>query len=243
MKQGYARAIAVGMADPDSRARLIEALAPLEIAGWAASAAEALALIPRLRPDLVVSDAILPGMDAPALAAATLRLKLNRYPDFLILRLPGLPMTWAERPERLGAAIIDKPVTPAGLAEALGVLAERSRPLPPEKAARLTALLDDLGVPEHPGRECLARAVTLSWLDRRRVHRLRDGLYGPVGAQLGLSAAQVERAMRHAIDAAWRTGAIEHQNRIFGDTIDARRGRPTCGEMIAQLADILRWEG
>ena len=45
------------------------------------------------------------------------------------------------------------------------------------------------------------------------------------------------------VDAAWRAGDIDQQQKIFGDTIDARRGRPTCGEMIAQLADILRWEG
>ena len=54
---------------------------------------------------------------------------------------------------------------------------------------------------------------------------------------------QAERAMRYAIDAAWRTGQIDNQHRIFGDTIDARRGKPTCGEMIAQLAEELRWEG
>ena len=66
--------------------------------------------------------------------------------------------------------------------------------------------------------------------------------YPEVARQTGLSPAQVERALRHAIDAAWRNGAIEHQHRIFGDTIDARRGKPTCGEMIAQLAEELRWE-
>ena len=49
--------------------------------------------------------------------------------------------------------------------------------------------------------------------------------------------------LRHVIDAAWRTGEIEQQHRLFGDTIDARRGKPTCGEMIAQLAEELRWEG
>ena len=59
----------------------------------------------------------------------------------------------------------------------------------------------------------------------------------------GMTPAQAERAIRYVIDAAWRTGAMEEQNRIFGDTIDARRGRPPCGEMIAQLAEHLRWEG
>ena len=115
--------------------------------------------------------------------------------------------------------------------------------LPPEKAAALTDLLDRLGVPEHFGREALYRAAALCWRDRRRLANLRDRVYPDAGRPFGRTGAQVERAVRHVIDAAWRTGAMDEQQRIFGDTIDARRGRPTCGEMIAQLADILRWEG
>ena len=103
-------------------------------------------------------------------------------------------------------------------------------------------LMDALGVPRHPGRECLALAVTLAWHDAGRLASLKDGIYPDVALQTGLSPAQVERALRHAINTAWRNGAIEHQHRIFGDTIDARRGKPTCGEMIAQLAEELRWE-
>ena len=44
--------------------------------------------------------------------------------------------------------------------------------------------------------------------------------------------------MRHAIDLAWRSDQVDNQYRIFADTIDARRGQPTCGEMISRLADI-----
>lgn len=237
------RIMAAGMSDPEAKARLLAALAPRTPDAWARSAADALAMIRRDQPDVVIADAILPGMDAMALARAALRLKLNRYPDFLVLRLPGVPLFDVEDAELLGVAFADKPVTARGIAEGLAALAGQDRRLPPEKAARLDQLLDALGVPDHIGRTCLFRAITLAWLDRRRVYRQRDELCAPVGSALRLSAAQVDRAMRHAIGAAWRTGAIEHQNRIFGDTIDARRGVPTCGEMIAQLADILRWEG
>ena len=72
---------------------------------------------------------------------------------------------------------------------------------------------------------------------------LRAALYPAIARSTGLTAEQVERAIRHVIDGAFRSGAIEEQHKIFGDTIDARRGKPTSGEMIAQLADILRWEG
>ena len=68
-------------------------------------------------------------------------------------------------------------------------------------------------------------------------------VYPEAARPLGGTPAQAERAIRHVIEVAWRRGDIEAQNELFGDTIDARRGRPTCGEMIAQLADILRWEG
>ena len=107
---------------------------------------------------------------------------------------------------------------------------------------RLEALLDALGVPEHPGRECLRRAVALAWADRRTLRALRASLYPRACAETGLTPVQAERAIRHAIDVAWREGAIEQQHRVFGETIDARRGKPTCGEMIAQLAEELRWE-
>jgi two-component system response regulator (stage 0 sporulation protein A) len=137
---------------------------------------------------------------------------------------------------------LETPVDADRLKAALDALSKRPRALPENKAARLNALLDALGVPLHRGRDCLVLAVALAWHDAGRVASLKDGVYPEVARQTGLSPAQVERALRHAIDAAWRNGAIEHQHRIFGDTIDARRGKPTCGEMIAQLAEELRWE-
>ena len=78
---------------------------------------------------------------------------------------------------------------------------------------------------------------------KARLQNLRDRVYPDAAKPLGRTGAQAERAIRHVIEAAWRTGEIDRQQAIFGDTVDARRGRPTCGEMIAQLADILRWEG
>ena len=118
-----------------------------------------------------------------------------------------------------------------------------SHALPKPRAIRLDQLLDALGIPAHPGREMLKCAAALAWRDSTRLSNLRDRIYPDAARPLGRTGAQAERAIRHVIEAAWRTGEIERQNRIFGNTIDARRGRPTCGEMIAQLADILRWEG
>ena len=87
----------------------------------------------------------------------------------------------------------------------------------------------------------------LVWLDRTAFFPEGGGQSCDLGTVNGFPVIGVyedgDGAICHVIDCAFRTGEIERQHRIFGDTIDARRGKPTGGEMIAQLADILRWEG
>lgn len=210
--------------------------------GRATDGAAALRLLRETQPDVMILDAILPGTDGVAFLRQARRLKLNAQPAILLLKPRGLRLPGEDALPELGAMAVE-----AADAEALKprLLALRSLdvPLPGDKAARLRELLDELGVPEHPGRHCLARAVGLAWADRKRLNALRAQLYPKAAEAAGMTPAQAERAIRHVIDLAWRSGEIEQQHRIFGDTIDARRGKPTSGEMIAQLAEELRWEG
>lgn len=216
--------------------------------GWAlvGRAPEGTALLRQVserQPDAVILDAILPGADGLAFIQRARRLKLNVQPAILLLVPRGLRLPGLEGLDRMGAMAAEATANAADLIPALEALRALPVPLPKEKAARLEGLLTALGVPEHPGRLCLYRAVELCWADRRRLNALRAALYPAIARSTGLTAEQVERAIRHVIDGAFRSGAIEEQHKIFGDTIDARRGKPTSGEMIAQLADILRWEG
>ena len=203
--------------------------------------ASALMALSGSRFELALLGAVLSGGDGMALARRIIALPLRRYPDILLLWQTGM---WLPEPEHLSdisASLLREPVNAESLAAAVEGL--RACELPAGKAARLNELLDRLGVPVHPGREALSRAVALAWRDHECLRNLRANLYPGAGGPLGLTAAQTERAIRHVIERAWRVGDIDEQQRIFGDTIDAGRGRPTCGEMIARLADVLRWEG
>ena len=213
---------------------------PSAIARDADNALEAIRLH---RPALILTDAVLPGLDGIGLARRVLEEALSRYPFTIILCPEGLALPGRENLSDLGAAALAEPFRAEDLRSAYEALSARSHALPEGRAIRLDRLLDALGIPEHPGREMLKCAAALAWRDSDRLSNLRDRIYPDAARPLGRTAAQAERAIRHVIEAAWRTGEIERQNRIFGNTIDARRGRPTCGEMIAQLADILRWEG
>ena len=233
---------AVAASDAAGLLRALDA-AGYALAGRAANAASALRLLREVQPDLMACDAILPGMDGAALARRVRAARLNVQPAILLLAPRGLRLPGADGLEALGATMLETPAGADDFARALEAARQLPIPLPPEKAARLEALLDALGVPAHAGRACLKRAVALAWADRRRLGALRADLYPAAARDADLSPEQCERAIRHVIDRAFRTGEIEQQHRIFGDTIDARRGKPTSGEMIAQLAEELRWEG
>ena len=243
MSEPRKRAVAAGLSG-SAVCSLRGALAGagVELVAEAPDVAGGLRLIRELEPDVAVAGAVMPGMDGVAFAEAVGALRLNVRPAILLLRPAGLRLPGQARLTGLDAAVLDAPPDAGAIARALAQVDE-SAALPANLAARLKQLLDALGVPQHPGRLCLERAIALVWRDRRRVRALKDSLYPALARQTGLSCAQVERALRHVIDVAWRTGAIGEQHRIFGDTIDARRGKPTCGEMIAQLAEELRWEG
>lgn len=244
MSARFRRAAAVGLsarAGEAMRGALGEAGCALD--GSASDAASGLRLVRALQPDLVVAAAVMSGADGMAFARALREMRLNVRPGVLILCPSGLRLPGESKLAALGTLALDAPPTAKAVQEALTRLEDMEQSLEPAMAERLRMLLDALGVPEHPGRDCLARAVALVWHDRRRLHAMKHELYPAIARRTGMKASQVERAIRHVIDEAWRTGDIEQQHRIFGDTIDARRGKPTSGEMIAQLAEELRWEG
>jgi len=244
MQTGGDRALIACLNAGDARQLAVTlSRAGYNVAGIAHHVREVLPGLRECQPTLLLAQAVLPGGDGVALAEAVMRAPLSLHPHVLLTAPPGLKLPGSRGLDGLGAALIPEPATPEAIAEAVAGLRSRAHVLPADRAARLRALMDRLGVPAHPGREMLECASALVWRDRSRLDNLRDRVYPDAARPFGKTGPQAERAIRHVIEAAWRTGEIDEQQRIFGDTIDARRGRPTCGEMIAQLADILRWEG
>lgn len=187
--------------------------------------------------DLIFADAILPGLNAADAEKRMYRMPLTVYPIMVIAAAPCV------HAENAGSCVLMRPLNERELIERIDDLHSGRRFIPEEKRARAERALDEIGIPDHCGREYLRRAIEMAWLDGRLVRQLTTRLYPAVAGEFKVDRRHVERSMRHAIDVAWRGDEIEAQYRLFGDTIDARRGSPTLGEMIARIADILRWEG
>ena len=199
--------------------------------------------VQRIEPDAAALDAVLPLLDGPAAAEEILALPLNVRPAVLILAPEGVPVRHAQQLEDDGCLVLQKPLQKAAAEDAFRRLEPSVRRVPEKKAVRLDELLTRLGVPEREGRAFLKKAILCVWQDGRLLQALTKKRYPMVAENFGVDAKKVERDMRRTIEHAWKNGAIDEQYAIFGGTIDAQRGKPTCGEMIAQLADILRLEG
>lgn len=203
---------------------------------------EALRLVGERRPDALLASLTLRPADGVWLARSVLSRPLPVRPAIVLTRVAGLMVPDRDWLDSCGVAVVEKPVGDEALREALARTQLCLRPLPLCVRRRRDDLFDRLGLPAHDGRRFLETAVGYVWQDARLLRSLTGSLYPMVAHRHGVSARKVEQSMRYAIESAWKTGRIDEQYSIFRGTIDAQRGKPTCGEMIAQLADILRLE-
>lgn len=95
-------------------------------------------------------------------------------------------------------------------------------------------LLFPLGFdPAHKGSEYIELMICLRALGCETNMSL---LYDIVSECRGVSPASVEKAMRYAIERAWCGASPYLQYKLFGNTVDAERGKPTNAELVETLA-------
>lgn len=109
----------------------------------------------------------------------------------------------------------------------------------PEKVIR--QILLELGAPDHlVGHPYMIQAILLVVENRTYIQNITFGLYPQVAAHFDTTAARVERALRHLIEVTWSRGDWEVLGRYFGNTISQDRGKPTNGEFVARIANVVR---
>ena len=75
--------------------------------------------------------------------------------------------------------------------------------------------------------------------DRSYINNITFGLYPQLAAKFDTTASRVERAIRHLIEVTWTRGDMDVLCGYFGNTVSASRGKPTNGEFIARLANVI----
>ena len=199
-----------------------------------------------VRPQVVLLDAFMPGLDALAV-----KQKYNAAGE----RHTAFFVTGAFQSEEMVQELLDegfayyfvKPFDENVLASrvlkvALGhekrVLVQTSVD---SDELTVTEILHQIGVPAHiKGYQFLRDAILLTMDEPDYINAVTKRLYPEIAKKNGTTASRVERAIRHAIEVVWDRGDVDTLNSYFGYTIHNLRGKPTNSEFIAMIADKMR---
>ncbi len=200
---------------------------------------EALQLLETYRPHVMVLDLVLPGNDGLNL----LELASQRESSPAVLVATRVCSDNATNTcQRLGAACaMQKPWELGAFKRQVKDLASS---LPGMTGARdlrgeLTNLLLRLHMPTKlRGYHCCRMAVQELLLDPDQ--SITKDLYPQVAEMGGWTAAQVERSIRTAIQAAWERRDDALWGQLFPRDPDGLVHRPTNGEFLSRLAEYLR---
>ena len=112
----------------------------------------------------------------------------------------------------------------------------------PEQEIR--RILLELGAPDHlVGHPYVIRGILLVMEDRMYINNITMILYPKLAVEFDTTPARVERAIRHLIEVTWARGELDVLDKYFGNTVSASRGKPTNGEFIARMANVVKSGG
>ena len=111
-----------------------------------------------------------------------------------------------------------------------------------EKVRKIVAMyMRNLGMPCHiRGYHYVIDAISWCVFTPEIINMVTKGLYPEIAKKHKTTSSRVERAIRHAIEVAWSRGDLDTMDRVFGNIVDAQKGKPTNSEFIAQIAEDIR---
>lgn len=109
------------------------------------------------------------------------------------------------------------------------------------KQENIGDVLKRIGIPCHLlGYHYIQDAVRISISDPMKFSKFATIVYGDVASKNKTSSTRVERAIRHAIDVAFKCGDIDEIYKLFGSSYSKNRGKPTNKEFIATLTELIK---
>ena len=200
---------------------------------------DALNAIQSYRPDVLVLDLMMPGVDGIGLLKAAE--KLERRPAILAMTR-FVSDFMMDQVSRLGVGyVMLKSCEVQAVVARIGELTqqmERPAVTRPDARTEATNMLLALGISTKlQGYAFLREALLLSMEDPGQ--SVTKELYPAVGVICGGNAQQVERSIRSAIQSAWQRRDEQVWRMSFQAMPDGRIPRPTNATFISRLADRL----
>ena len=221
----------------------------LEVVGTAADGAEALTLVAEKRPDVLLTDLVLPRLDGMELlqrlaesdTAPVTMIVSAFYNERMIARCAELGAYYfVPKPCDVAALAARIRQSVRGDADEFPTAPKEIRSAGTDLEAAVTEVIHEIGVPAHiKGYQYLREAIILTVGDMEIINAVTKVLYPAVARKFATTPSRVERAIRHAIEVAWDRGDLDTLQKFFGYTVSNIKGKPTNSEFIAMIADHL----
>ena len=219
----------------------IERSGEFTVVGSAGDGMEAVRLIGQYRPELVVMDVVLPGLDG----LGVLKQLKDRGDAAKVIMLSAFcgDRVVAEAMELGASYFLPKPFETEALLDRMH--SAFGQPAAPESGSgtlknMVTSIIHEIGVPAHiKGYQYLREAIIIAVDDMDVINAVTKVLYPEVAKRFATTPSRVERAIRHAIEVAWDRGDLETLQKYFGYTVSNAKGKPTNSEFSAMIADRL----
>ena len=244
-----ANKISVLLADANEEFRALlqkrlEDTETFRVIGSTGDGAEALQMIEKEVPQIIILDAVLPGVDGMTLLRRLAELDIR--PKTVMVSSFCTDRMVAEACELNVSYFLPKPCEEEVLIQKLNRLAAEETPRLTEEERlcnEVTEMLHEIGVPAHiKGYQYVREAIVLTVQNMEIINAVTKVLYPEVAKRFGTTPSRVERAIRHAIEVAWDRGDLETLQKYFGYTVSISKGKPTNSEFIAMLSDRLALE-
>lgn len=220
-------------------------------AGYSLDPQEGFEALKELCPDVVLLDNVMPKLDGLGVLEMIQNTEFSRGRPKVIMVTASITDQFQAEATRLGAAYCTSRYIDLEELDKRIVLVCR----PPVKLVPYLSMTDsngdsieliiarmmhEVGVPAHIKGYCYLReAIAMVAEDMSRINYITKLLYPEVARRHDTTSSRVERAIRHAIEVAWNRADTDVLNNMFGYTIDRNRGKPTNGEFIAMLSNMV----
>ncbi|MCP3262239.1 sporulation transcription factor Spo0A [Clostridioides difficile] len=236
----------------------------INILGIAKDGIEALDLVKKTQPDLLILDVIMPHLDGLGVIEKLNTMDIPKMPKIIVLSAVGQDKI-TQSAINLGADYyIVKPFDFVVFINRIRELVSnrvtqvepKPRPVQETQMTRsdfvknvgnieteITNIIHEIGVPAHiKGYLYLREAIKMVIDNVELLGAVTKELYPSIAKKFNTTPSRVERAIRHAIEVAWSRGKVDTINQLFGYTVHNTKGKPTNSEFIAMIADKLRLE-
>ena len=211
----------------------LEATGEFDVVGCAADGLAAAQDIAERKPQLLVMDLLLPGLDGFGVLEQAAKDKVQMK-----------TVVVSQAMSRGVSFFMPKPCELTSLLDQMRRAVNEGEESEDESQAlerEVTAVIHEVGVPAHiKGYQYVREAIVIAVQDMDVINAVTKVLYPEVARRYSTTPSRVERAVRHAIEVAWDRGDLETLQRYFGYTVSNTKGKPTNSEFIAMIADRIR---